>query len=139
MKNILSSEEIGRRVKQRRRELGLSQEELGEMLHVSYQQIQRYENGTNMIGTDKLQFIANLLDVPIGYFFEEPTGNRAGKEVLTINEARLLRLLRNLNERHKKALFQLLLTRNNPCLLARHPKKAIPPSMKKFPSKKKNV
>ena len=47
MKNIKSGKAIGLRIKHRRKELGISQEKLAEALNVSYQQVQRYENGTN--------------------------------------------------------------------------------------------
>ena len=57
--------------KSTRKELGLSQEKLAEALGVSYQQVQRYENGTNLLSTDKLQIIAKVLEVPVNYFFKE--------------------------------------------------------------------
>ena len=59
------------RIKHRRKELGLSQEKMAEALNVSYQQVQRYENCTNLLNTDKLQLIAKSLGVPVSYFFDE--------------------------------------------------------------------
>src|SRR4051794_41807844 len=64
--------EAGRRLKRRRTLLGVSQERLGELLGVSYQQIQKYERGTNRIGSSRLYDICRLLDVPAGYFLDDP-------------------------------------------------------------------
>ncbi|MBI3814870.1 MAG: helix-turn-helix transcriptional regulator, partial [Nitrospinae bacterium] len=74
MYQIKSAREIGEKIKKRRRELGITQEKLSEMLNVTYQQVQRYENGTNQLNTEKLQIIAATLDVPVSYFFEDVRG-----------------------------------------------------------------
>ena len=55
----------------RRLILGMSQTAVGEALHVSYQQVQNYETGTNRISVSRLQQLANLLGVTPGYFFED--------------------------------------------------------------------
>lgn len=62
---------VGRRVKMRRMELGLSQQNLGTRLGVSFQQIQKYERGTNRIGAGRLFEIAQVLGVGIDYFYIE--------------------------------------------------------------------
>jgi len=62
---------IGSKIRHRRKELGLTQEKLAEALGITYQQLQRYENGKSYLNTDRLQAISNVLDVPIAYFFEE--------------------------------------------------------------------
>jgi transcriptional regulator with XRE-family HTH domain len=51
--------------------LGLSQEKLGEALGLTFQQVQKYEKGTNRIGASRLQQIAHILQVPVAFFFEE--------------------------------------------------------------------
>lgn len=61
---------VGSRVKARRQALGISQEKLGIALGVTFQQIQKYEKGTNRISASRLQQIGSALGVPIGYFFE---------------------------------------------------------------------
>jgi transcriptional regulator with XRE-family HTH domain len=66
-KRIVSSEEIGKRIKARRRELGLSQEALATIIDVSYQQVQRYESGKNSLNVEKLQEVAKALSVPVSY------------------------------------------------------------------------
>jgi transcriptional regulator with XRE-family HTH domain len=61
----------GARLRMRRLTLGMSKTEVGEALDISYQQVQKYENGTNRIGAGGLQQLANLLGVTPGYFFED--------------------------------------------------------------------
>lgn len=54
--------------------LGLSQEKLGERLGITFQQIQKYEKGTNRVGASRLQAMSDALEVPVSFFFPEPTG-----------------------------------------------------------------
>ena len=61
---------VGSRIRLRRVMLGLSQEKLGDGLGITFQQVQKYEKGTNRVGASRLQHISELLDVPISYFFE---------------------------------------------------------------------
>ena len=68
--------EVGRRVRTQRLTKGLSQTELGEKIGVTFQQVQKYEKGTNRIGAGRLSRIAEVLEVPVTYFFpseDEPT------------------------------------------------------------------
>ncbi len=61
--------EIGRRVRTLRLERGLSQTELGNLINVTFQQVQKYEKGMNRISAGRLQRIAEVLGVPIAFFF----------------------------------------------------------------------
>lgn len=61
---------VGSRVRMRRILVGMSQEKLGEALSLTFQQIQKYEKGTNRIGASRLQQIAQVLGVPVTYLFE---------------------------------------------------------------------
>lgn len=61
---------IGRRLRERRVSLGMSQSELAEKLGVSFQQVQKYESGANRISGSRLWDICSVVDVPVGYFFE---------------------------------------------------------------------
>lgn len=61
---------IGRRLRERRVSLGMSQSELADKLGVSFQQVQKYESGANRISGSRLWDICNVLDVAVGYFFE---------------------------------------------------------------------
>ncbi|QGG93553.1 helix-turn-helix domain-containing protein (plasmid) [Agrobacterium sp. MA01] len=62
---------VGARIRLRRNMLGVSQEKLAEGLGLTFQQVQKYEKGTNRVGASRLQHIAAILDTPISYFFEE--------------------------------------------------------------------
>ncbi|MEL6947712.1 MAG: helix-turn-helix transcriptional regulator [Pseudomonadota bacterium] len=62
---------VGSRVKLRRTMQGMSQEKLGEALGITFQQIQKYEKGTNRIGASRMQQIAAALKVPVSFFFED--------------------------------------------------------------------
>lgn len=61
---------VGSRVRMRRIMLGLSQEKLGDALGLTFQQIQKYEKGTNRIGASRLHQIADILQVPVSFLFE---------------------------------------------------------------------
>lgn len=61
---------IGRRVRERRLEIGMSQERLAELLGVTFQQIQKYEKGINRVAASRLYDMTDALDVDIAYFFD---------------------------------------------------------------------
>jgi transcriptional regulator with XRE-family HTH domain len=61
---------VGQRVRTRRLMLGLSQTTLADALGLSFQQVQKYEKGANRIGAGRLQHIAQILQVPVTFFFE---------------------------------------------------------------------
>jgi transcriptional regulator with XRE-family HTH domain len=61
---------VGSRVRMRRMMLAMSQEKLGDALGLTFQQVQKYEKGTNRIGASRLQQISLILQVPVSFFFE---------------------------------------------------------------------
>jgi len=61
---------VGSRVRMRRMMLSMSQEKLGDALSLTFQQVQKYEKGTNRIGASRLQQISQILQVPVAFFFE---------------------------------------------------------------------
>jgi transcriptional regulator with XRE-family HTH domain len=63
-------QQVGERIRMRRAELGLTQEQLAQALNVSYQQVQKYETGANRISAGRIYEIARKLGVDIRYFFE---------------------------------------------------------------------
>jgi transcriptional regulator with XRE-family HTH domain len=65
---------VGSRVRMRRMMLSMSQEKLGDALDLTFQQVQKYEKGTNRMGSSRLQQIANILQVPVTFFFEGAPG-----------------------------------------------------------------
>ena len=77
---------VGARVRLRRNMLGLSQEKLGEQLGITFQQVQKYEKGTNRIGASRLQEIASILQTPISYFFEDAPNRLAPQPGLAEEE-----------------------------------------------------
>jgi transcriptional regulator with XRE-family HTH domain len=94
--------EIGRKIRALRLERGLSQSQLAEGIGLTFQQVQKYEKGTNRVSAGRLQQIADLLGVPVTYFYAG-MGARAKKEAMPSMVALLqtkgaLRLMRAYNE-----------------------------------------
>ena len=70
---------VGHRVRLRRMLIGMSQERLGELLGLTFQQVQKYEKGINRIGAGRLFEVAGILGVPISFFYEDvDAGTKAG-------------------------------------------------------------
>lgn len=65
---------VGSRVRMRRLMFGMSQEKLADAIGLTFQQVQKYEKGTNRMGSSRLQQIANVLQVPVTFFFEGAPG-----------------------------------------------------------------
>ena len=71
---------VGSRVRMRRIMLGMSQEKLGDALGLTFQQVQKYEKGTNRVGASRLQQISEILQVPVSFLFDGgPRGNANGE------------------------------------------------------------
>ena len=68
---------VGARIRMRRSMLTLSQTQLGDALGLTFQQVQKYEKGSNRVGASRLQHIASILQVPVSFFFEEVPVNRS--------------------------------------------------------------
>ncbi len=68
---------VGSRVRMRRMMISMSQEKLGERLGITFQQVQKYEKGTNRIGASRMHQIANILGVPVAFFYEGAPGGEA--------------------------------------------------------------
>jgi transcriptional regulator with XRE-family HTH domain len=66
---------VGARMRQRRALVGMSQTKLGDAVGLTFQQVQKYERGTNRMGSSRLYEFAKVLDVPVAYFFEEMPSN----------------------------------------------------------------
>jgi transcriptional regulator with XRE-family HTH domain len=62
---------VGKRLRLRRTPLGLSQEQLGAELNITFQQVQKYERGANRISASRLWDMSQILDVPVSYFFDD--------------------------------------------------------------------
>ena len=72
---------VGQRVRTRRMQIEMSQEELGKRLQISFQQVQKYEKGANRVSASRLQQIANILDVPVAFFFDGSPGSKDLKKI----------------------------------------------------------
>lgn len=66
---------VGSRVRLKRIMEGLTQEKLGDELGITFQQVQKYEKGTNRIGSSRLHQIAEILNTPVSFFFEDLQGS----------------------------------------------------------------
>ena len=104
---------VGQRVRQRRWMLGMTQSQLGDHVGIKFQQIQKYETGSNRISASRMWDIATALNVPISFFFEGLEGQAAdtGEErgdVLTDKEANeLVRAYYTIPETQRRRLFDL--------------------------------
>lgn len=65
---------VGNRIRMRRQIIGMSQERLGELLGITFQQVQKYEKGSNRISASRLFYAAKTLGVPVQFFFEDLPG-----------------------------------------------------------------
>lgn len=92
MGKMLTNEEIGDRLREFRKQRGLTQEQLSEKIGVTFQQIQQYENGSSRLNSDRLQQIAMALGIPIGSLFDD-----SDERALTEDEMRLVRGFRSLS------------------------------------------
>jgi transcriptional regulator with XRE-family HTH domain len=100
---------VGARIRERRIMLGLTQQQLADLIGVTYQQAHKYERGINRVSAGRLFEIAQVLGVPVSYFFD---GLEQGSERgISPRERMCLDLARNFaqipNERHQEALSQL--------------------------------
>ena len=90
-------EYVGRRTRQRRLELGLSQGELGDSLGITFQQIQKYENGSNRVSAGRLYDMARYLGVTLDYFFEGlglPAARKPTQEMSVRHDKQVIALVR---------------------------------------------
>ncbi|WP_296815118.1 helix-turn-helix transcriptional regulator [Brevundimonas sp.] len=122
---------VGMRVRMRRKLMGVSQERLAEALDLTFQQVQKYEKGTNRISASKLFEAAKFLDVEIGYFFEglsreasegmsEPPGEPFAQSFFMTHEGvEFASLFPQLSPRQRRHLVELARTFVEECPPAR--------------------
>lgn len=111
-RSLITSREIGEKIKKRRQEIKISQEELADVLGVTYQQVQRYENGTNRLNVENIQMIADALSAPLSYFFETsqkiPVIAEKEAHYKTTAENKLIRYFRKIkNNASKNTVIQV--------------------------------
>ena len=101
---------IGIRLKQKRIEKNLTQTKVAKALNVTFQQIQKYEKGTNGLSANRIQALSNYLNVPISYFFE---GFTEFKEEFNLENNRidiqfLNKLIGSLSNEYRQKLLELI-------------------------------
>jgi transcriptional regulator with XRE-family HTH domain len=100
---------VGVKIRERRVMLGFSQQQMAELIGVTYQQAHKYERGINRISAGRLYEISHVLGVPVSFFFEGLETDKA--KDLTARQRMCLELARNFavitNERHQEALSQM--------------------------------
>ncbi|WP_114965984.1 helix-turn-helix domain-containing protein [Alkalilacustris brevis] len=105
--------QVGKRIRQRRWMLGMTQQQLAEAVGIKFQQIQKYETGMNRVSASRLWDIATALEVPVSFFFEGVEGvMQGGKKVAPdlFAEKEAMELLRTyyaIPEAQRKRLFDL--------------------------------
>ena len=103
---------LGSKLRMRRLALGLTQTKVAQAINVTFQQIQKYEKGTNGISSLRIMQLANFLKVPVVYFFEDfplYTGSLASKdESEDLNYSFLAKLFAELSDQKKEKIFQVL-------------------------------
>lgn len=102
---------VGMRIRQRRIMMGLSQQQMADLIGVTYQQAHKYERGINRISAGRLFEVAQVLGVPISFFFEGLAGHEEEMGGLSPRQRMCLELARNFSqirdERHQEALSHL--------------------------------
>ncbi len=104
---------VGQRIRQRRCMAGLTQQQLGESVGIRFQQIQKYETGTNRISASRIWDIAAAMEVPVSFFFEgldgqAPDTGEARSDIFTDKETLdLVRAYYAIPENQRRRLFDL--------------------------------
>ena len=105
---------LGSKLRMRRLALGLTQTKVAQAINVTFQQIQKYEKGTNGISSLRIMQLANFLKVPVVYFFEDypaydnPDSEENKMETKDLNYSFLAKLFSNLSNQQKEKIFQVL-------------------------------
>ena len=105
---------LGSKLRMRRLALGLTQTKVAQAINVTFQQIQKYEKGTNGISSLRIMQLANFLKVPVVYFFEDYPGynnsttNVENTDIVDLNYSFLAKLFANLSSQQKEKIFQVL-------------------------------
>ena len=111
---------LGSKLRMRRLSLGLTQTKVAQAINVTFQQIQKYEKGTNGISSLRIMQLSNFLKVKVVYFFEDfplyESSNNSSSEVMKtedLNYSFLAKLFSNLSENQREKIFQVLKNTRN--------------------------
>tara|TARA_B100001123_G_C15119799_1_gene950869 strand:+ start:681 stop:1064 length:384 start_codon:yes stop_codon:yes gene_type:complete len=113
---------LGSKLRMRRLSLGLTQTKVAQAINVTFQQIQKYEKGTNGISSLRIMQLANFLKVPVVFFFEDfplyqeldaNLKSSTDEKIVDLNYSFLAKLFANLDENQKEKIFQVLRNTKN--------------------------
>ena len=109
---------LGKKLRMRRLSLGLTQTKVANAINVTFQQIQKYEKGTNGVSSSRLIQLSNFLKVPITYFFEDFTDYassdpNSSSNSVDLNYSFLMKTFSKLDENQKNKIFQVLKNTTN--------------------------
>lgn len=117
-RNIVSAslnQHLGKKLRLRRTSLGLTQTQVAKAINVTFQQIQKYEKGTNGVSSARLLQLANFLKVPIKYFFEdfqdfhsENNQDSSHTSHQATNVSEIMKAINNLSSQDKKQILDIL-------------------------------
>tara|TARA_A100001011_G_scaffold144007_1_gene152162 strand:+ start:390 stop:755 length:366 start_codon:yes stop_codon:yes gene_type:complete len=103
---------LGKRLRMRRLSLGLTQTKVANAINVTFQQIQKYEKGTNGVSSSRLMQLSNFLKVPITYFYEDFPSYKVESDMdaanTDLNYSFLVKTFSKLSETEKTKLLQIL-------------------------------
>ena len=109
------NQHLGSKLRMRRLSLGLTQTKVAQAINVTFQQIQKYEKGTNGISSLRIMQLANFLKVPVVFFFEDyplyenkTTDSLNDNKTEDLNYSFLVKLFSGLSEQQKEKIFQVL-------------------------------
>tara|TARA_A100001015_G_scaffold75948_1_gene84323 strand:- start:29 stop:397 length:369 start_codon:yes stop_codon:yes gene_type:complete len=104
---------MGKKLRMRRLSLGLTQTKVANAINVTFQQIQKYEKGTNGVSSSRLMQLASFLKVPVNYFYEDYPENKSGEtipqdETQDLNYSFLVKIFSKLSQTQKAKVVQIL-------------------------------
>ena len=104
---------LGKKLRMRRLSLGLTQTKVANAINVTFQQIQKYEKGTNGVSSSRLLQLAVFLKVPVNYFYEDYTENKVGEninqdEMADLNYSFIVKIFTKLSQTQKTKVLQIL-------------------------------
>jgi transcriptional regulator with XRE-family HTH domain len=100
---------LGKKLRMRRLSLGLTQTKVANAINVTFQQIQKYEKGTNGVSSSRLMQLSNFLKVPVTYFYEDYDVSKATADLTEdLNYSFLIKTFGRLSESQKLKIIQIL-------------------------------
>ena len=106
---------LGKKLRMRRLSLGLTQTKVANAINVTFQQIQKYEKGTNGVSSSRLMQLSNFLKVPVTYFYEDYVGSQApvDSSAEDLNYSFLIKTFGKLSENQKSKIIRILKNTGN--------------------------